>query len=260
MVSGKEEYLLQNDPKSLVIVPTYNEVGNVDELIRKIYAHAPNIHVLFVDDNSLDGTIEKIKASQITRPTLIHLIQRAGKMGLGTAYIAGFKWALQRDYANIIEMDADLSHDPGELPLVLELLLTHPVVVGSRYVDGGGTLNWGLFRRWMSRFGSFYGRTILGLQVRDLTGGFNGWRAHVLRAIDPDSVKSGGYSFQIELKYRAFRAGFAIKEFPILFSDRTIGQSKMSSQIVVEAMYRVWQLRHSLRHLPTLETSSSRNI
>lgn len=234
---------MPDQPSNLVIVPTYNEAGNIEELVRKTYAHAPDIHLLFVDDNSQDGTLEKIKTEQARRPQLIHLIQRSGKLGLGTAYIAGFKWALARGYSHIIEMDADLSHDPAELPKMIELLKQFPVVIGSRYVANGGTLNWGLFRRWLSRFGSFYGRSILGIEVRDLTGGFNGWRANVLQTINPDSVKSEGYSFQIELKYRAYKAGFSIREFPILFADRTIGHSKMSSKIIFEAMFRVWQLR-----------------
>ena len=233
--------------KTLVIIPTYNEADNIDELLSKVFAHSPDIDVLFVDDNSRDATVDHINTFEKTRPGQIHLLQRPGKMGLGTAYIAGFKWALSRPYANIIEMDADLSHDPAELPRMVSLLKTSAVAIGSRYVDGGGTINWGLVRKMISRFGSYYGRTILGLKVRDLTGGFNGWRASVLRAIEPDSVRSEGYSFQIELKYRAHMAGFNIVEFPIIFADRKAGQSKMSSRIVVEAIFRVWQIRKLLK-------------
>ena len=245
------------EEKNLVIVPTYNESGNIEELVRKTFAHSPKIHMLFVDDNSQDSTVDKIRIEQSRRPGQVELIQRAGKLGLGTAYIAGFKWALQRDYQHIIEMDADLSHDPAEIPTMLEWLKTYPVAIGSRYVDGGGTMNWGLFRRLLSRFGSIYGRTILGIQVKDLTGGFNGWRASVLKAIDPDSVRSQGYAFQIELKYRAIRSGFSIKEFAILFADRTIGQSRMSSRIVVEAMVRVWSLRRLVNQCTVIKSCHS---
>lgn len=229
--------------KPIVIVPTYNEADNVRPLVDRIVAAVPTLHVLFVDDNSKDGTQKVIEAMMAERPGQIHILKRAGKLGLGTAYIAGFKWALERGYDALIEMDADHSHDPKELAVFIQKLQTVDAVVGSRYVQGGGTENWSLIRKCISMFGSFYGRTILGMTVRDLTGGFNAWRRDTVIAINPDLVKSEGYSFQIELKYRAFKAGKDIVESPILFTERRAGQSKMSMKIVLEAMVRVWALR-----------------
>lgn len=239
----KKDVALLNAGNALVIVPTYNEADNIDRLFAEIWQAVPNIHILVVDDNSKDGTAELVQKYQQQKPQQTHLLQRAGKLGLGTAYITGFNWALERDYQAIIEMDADLSHDPATLPQMLEELQKTPAVVGSRYIPGGGTENWSIIRKMISKFGSFYARTILGMKVRDLTGGFNAWRAEVLRGIDPNSVRSEGYAFQIELKYRAQRRGFAIVEIPILFKERRAGQSKMSARIVVEAMFRVWKLK-----------------
>lgn len=229
--------------KPIVIVPTYNEVDNVRPLVDRIVAAVPTLHVLFVDDNSRDGTQAVIETMMSERPGQIHILKRAGKLGLGTAYIAGFKWALAQGYDALIEMDADHSHDPKELAVFIEKLKTADAVVGSRYIPGGRTVNWSFFRKCISMFGSLYGRTILGMSVRDLTGGFNAWRKDTVLAIDPDKVRSEGYSFQIELKYRAYRAGKNIVESPIVFEERRAGQSKMSMKIVVEAMFRVWGLR-----------------
>jgi len=230
-------------PKTLVVVPTYEEAENVDELVAKTWEHAPEVELLFVDDNSTDGTRELIEAHQERHPGRVHTIYRDRKLGLGTAYVAAFKWALERDYELVIEMDADLSHDPANLPRMIALLADVDVAVGSRYVAGGGTKNWGFARKAISRFGGVYARLILGLAIHDMTGGFNGWRRRVLEAIPLDSIKSEGYSFQIELKFRAARAGFTLREFPIVFVDRRVGQSKMSNRIVLEAMLRVWALR-----------------
>lgn len=229
--------------KPIVIVPTYNEADNVASLVDRIFAAVPTIHVLFVDDNSRDGTQAVIASLIAQKPEQIHILKRAGKLGLGTAYIAGFRWALERGYDALIEMDADHSHDPKELAVFIRKLATHDAVVGSRYVAGGGTINWSFIRKCISIFGSLYGRTILGLNIRDLTGGFNAWRKDTILAINPDLVKSEGYSFQIELKYRAYRAGKDIVESPITFEERRAGQSKMSLAIVLEAMVRVWALR-----------------
>ncbi|MBF0442565.1 MAG: polyprenol monophosphomannose synthase [Oligoflexales bacterium] len=231
--------------KNLVVIPTYNEFGNIKELFDKINSYLPDIHILVVDDNSRDGTSELVKRYVASNPERIHLIQRSGKLGLASAYITGFKWALERGYDTITEMDADLSHDPYVLTRITECLKSEYVVIGSRYVDGGGTVNWSFIRKMISRFGSLYARLILGMKTRDLTGGFNGWRREVLEAVDLDTIKSEGYSFQIELKYRAHKKGYKIKEIPIIFSDRRVGESKMSSRIVLEAMYRVWGLRCS---------------
>jgi len=229
--------------RPLIVVPTFNEVDNVDALLDGIRAHAPAADVLFVDDNSRDGTVDRIHARQTTLPGKIHLLQRPGKLGLGTAYVAGFRWALERDYDLVQEMDADLSHDPKYLPALHEACERHDVAIGSRYIPGGGTENWGLSRKFISGFGNVYARTILGLKVRDLTGGFNAWRRNVLETVSLDAVRSEGYAFQIELKYRAARAGFSLHEVPILFADRREGQSKMSARVALEAMTRVWALR-----------------
>jgi dolichol-phosphate mannosyltransferase len=229
--------------KPVVIVPTYNEADNVGPLVDRIFAAVPEINVLFVDDNSKDGTRERISTLMEANPGKIHILKRAGKLGLGTAYIDGFKWALSNGFDALIEMDADHSHDPKELAVFIEKLGTYDAVIGSRYCEGGGTENWSFIRKCISVFGSFYSRSILGLTIRDLTGGFNAWRRETILAINPDLVRSEGYSFQIELKYRAHLAGKSIIESPILFSERRAGQSKMSLNIVLEAMVRVWSLR-----------------
>jgi dolichol-phosphate mannosyltransferase len=184
-----------------------------------------------------------VRAQQDRNPGLVHLLEREGKKGMGTAYLAGFAWALERDYDAVVEMDADLSHDPRALPTLIGLLPDADVVIGSRYVPGGGTEDWSRLRMAISRFGSFYARVILGLPIRDLTGGFNGWKRRVLETLPLDQVRSEGYSFQIELKLRAARAGFRLVETPIVFIDRRVGQSKMSWKIVAEAVVRVWLLR-----------------
>jgi dolichol-phosphate mannosyltransferase len=229
--------------KLLIVVPTYDEAENVDDLLVGIRRELPEAHVLFVDDASPDGTAKRVRAQQDRNPGLVHLLEREGKKGMGTAYLAGFAWALERDYDAVVEMDADLSHDPRALPTLIGLLSDADVVIGSRYVPGGGTEDWSRLRMAISRFGSFYARVILGLPIRDLTGGFNGWKRRVLETLPLDQVRSEGYSFQIELKLRAARAGFRLVETPIVFIDRRVGQSKMSWKIVAEAVVRVWLLR-----------------
>lgn len=230
--------------KHLIIIPTYNERENIESLLELITQTDPAAHMLIVDDNSPDRTFEVVEGLMQSRyPDRLFLLKRAGKLGLGTAYIAGFKWALARDYDYIFEMDADFSHDPKYLPEFLAAIQTHDVVLGSRYVAGGGVKNWGLLRKFISRGGSLYARTILGLSLRDLTGGFKCFRREVLQAIDLDAVKSNGYSFQIEMTYRAQALGFRIVETPIIFEDRTAGKSKMSRKIFLEAVLMVWKLR-----------------
>lgn len=230
--------------KHLIIIPTYNERENIESLLELITQTDPAAHMLIVDDNSPDRTFEVVEGLMQSRyPDRLFLLKRAGKLGLGTAYIAGFKWALARDYDYIFEMDADFSHDPKYLPDFLAAIQTHDVVLGSRYVAGGGVKNWGLLRKFISRGGSLYARTILGLSLRDLTGGFKCFRREVLQAIDLDAVKSNGYSFQIEMTYRAQALGFRIVETPIIFEDRTAGKSKMSRKIFLEAVLMVWKLR-----------------
>ncbi|MCX5747321.1 MAG: polyprenol monophosphomannose synthase [Proteobacteria bacterium] len=227
----------------LIVVPTYNERDNVADISARLLAALPETDVLFVDDNSPDGT-GALLDEMATRDARIHVMHRAGKLGLGTAYIAGFGWGLARGYAYLFEMDADGSHDPRHLPTMLQLAQDGTdVVVGSRYVAGGGTVNWGIGRQLISRGGGVYARTILGVKVRDLTAGFICWRRRALEAIDLPTVSSNGYSFQIEMKYRAITRGLTLVETPIVFEDRRVGQSKMSRAIFAEALLKVWALR-----------------
>lgn len=234
--------------KTLIIIPTYNEAENIQEFLHLVFQHVPEgAHVLVVDDNSPDGTSSLVRATAKEFPDRLFLLQRKGKLGLGTAYVAGFKWGLSKDYEAFCEMDADFSHNPVYLPPMMGLLTSSDVVVGSRNVEGGGVSGWGIVRNFISKGGSFYARVILSMPVRDMTGGFNLWRREVLESIGLDGIQSEGYAFQIELKYRAHKKGFCIKEYPILFEDRSQGTSKMSKRIFLEAMYRVWQLRFSRR-------------
>jgi dolichol-phosphate mannosyltransferase len=228
--------------KTLVVIPTYNERENITALVPEIRRATPDVEILVVDDNSPDGTQDVVRELQKSDARL-HLLARPGKQGLGKAYLAGFAWGLERDYEGLVEMDADFSHRPEDLVRILAALPEADFVMGSRWVPGGETINWGIGRKFISRGGSFYARQILGFPVRDWTGGFNAWRAGTLRKIGLESVRSEGYSFQIELKYRALKLGLRGVEVPIIFADRRQGQSKMSSRIVVEALYRVWGLR-----------------
>jgi dolichol-phosphate mannosyltransferase len=230
--------------KALLCLPTYDERENLAPMIEAILAVAPALDVLVIDDNSPDGTGQL--ADQIaTREPRVKVLHRAGKEGLGRAYLAGFAWALARDYGLVLEMDCDFSHDPKYLPGMLAAAAEADLVLGSRYVEGGGTVNWGLARKVISRGGSLYARTILGLSVRDLTGGFKCFRREVLEAIDLATVECTGYAFQIELTYRAVRRGFRVRELPITFADRRVGHSKMSRRIVLEAIGKVWSIRRS---------------
>jgi dolichol-phosphate mannosyltransferase len=228
---------------ALIVVPTYNERDNVEEVVDRFLAAAPEAELLFVDDNSPDGTGELLDQLAAANPR-VHVLHRAGKLGLGTAYLDGFRWGLARGFEYLLEMDADFSHDPTYLPELLRLAREGAdVVVGSRYVAGGGTENWGVGRKLISRGGSLYARTVLGVKVRDLTSGFICWRRRALETIDLDAIRSNGYSFQIEMKYRALKAGLRVVETPIVFVDRRVGQSKMSRAIFVEALGMVWRLR-----------------
>ena len=227
---------------TLIIVPTYNESDNLPRLLDAIFAEVPGVHILVVDDASPDGT-GQIADQRAARDPRVNVLHRAGKLGLGTAYIAGFKWALTRDYAFVFEMDADFSHQPKYLPIFLAAAQNADLVLGCRYMPGGGTEDWTLLRKLVSRGGNLYARTVMGLRFRDLTGGFKCFRRHVLETIDLDGVTSKGYAFQIELTYRAHLAGFRIAEVPIVFPDRKVGQSKMSGRIVREAMLKVIKLR-----------------
>jgi len=230
--------------RALLCLPTYDERDNLEPITRAILAATPEVDVLVIDDSSPDGTGELADRLAAAEPRL-HVLHRAAKQGLGKAYLAGFAWALQRGYPLVLEMDADFSHNPKYLPHMLELAREADLVLGSRNVKGGGTVNWGLGRKVLSRGGSFYARTILGLGIRDLTGGFKCFRREVLEAIDLGSVECSGYAFQIELSYRAVKKGFRVVELPIVFEDRRVGQSKMSRRIVLEAVTKVWSIRRS---------------
>jgi len=230
---------------TLVCIPTYNERENIERVVPAVLDALPDAHVLVIDDNSPDGT-GQIVDRMAGADDRVHVLHRQGKQGLGTAYLAGFRWALERGYAVVFEFDADFSHDPRYLPEMRALLDRHDVVVGSRRVAGGGVENWGPMRRLLSWGGSQYARLILGVSTRDLTGGFNGFRRPVLETIDLDGVGSTGYAFQIELKYRCHRRGFDVVESPIVFPDRVRGESKMSVGIMLEALVQVWRLRFSV--------------
>jgi dolichol-phosphate mannosyltransferase len=227
----------------LVIIPTYDEADNLPRIVPQVLDQDGRIDVLVVDDASPDGTGEIADglAADSDRVAVLH---RAGKEGLGPAYLAGFRWGLEQGYDVLFEMDADFSHPPDALPGLLEGFEQADVVVGSRYVEGRVTVvNWPMTRLLVSYFGSRYARWITGMPVRDGTGGFNGWRRYVFEKVELDRVQSNGYAFQIELKFRAWRAGFRILEKPILFTERGTGESKMSKRIVREAVWRVWWLR-----------------
>jgi dolichol-phosphate mannosyltransferase len=230
--------------RALVCLPTYDERENIEAITAAILAAAPAVDILVIDDNSPDGT--GVLADAIaTREPRVKVLHRAGKEGLGKAYLAGFAWALERGYGLVLEMDADFSHNPRHLPALLAAVEGADLALGSRYVPGGGTVNWGVGRKLLSRGGSLYARTLLGLQIRDLTGGFKCFRREVLEGIDLGSVACTGYAFQIELTYRAVARGFRVAEVPIVFEDRRVGQSKMSKRIVVEALRKVWSIRAS---------------
>ena len=228
--------------KILVISPTYNERKNIKRLIDMVLGDNPDFDLLIVDDNSPDGTSEKVKELQDDYKNL-HLEIREKKSGLGTAYIYGFKWALKHNYDIIIQMDADLSHNPKDLPMMVRNLKKNDLVIGSRYIKGISVVNWPLRRLMLSYGANTYSRIITGMPIMDGTAGFKAWNSRVLSDIDLDSVRSQGYSFQIEMNFRAWIKGYKIKEIPIIFSDRTIGQSKMSKEIFYEAIFMVWRLR-----------------
>lgn len=230
--------------KSLVIIPTYNELENITSLLPDILSRYKNteLDILIVDDNSLDGTGNFVEDFSKT-DTRVKLIKRTEKQGLGTAYIAGFKYALENGYDYIFEMDADYSHDPKEIKNFLKAIKKYDLVLGSRYVNGVNVVNWPMRRLLLSYFANRYTRIITGLPVCDATGGFKCFRRKVLETIDLNKIKSNGYTFQIEMTFKAWKKGFEIGEIPIIFIDRTAGHSKMSKRIVHEAMFMVWKLR-----------------
>jgi len=230
------------DKKSLIIIPTYNEMDNIKKLIPDILGRYDNIDILVVDDNSPDGTGEYISNLSGSN-SRIKIIQREKKLGLGTAYIRGFNYAIQNNYDYVFEMDADYSHDPGEIENFLIAIENNDLVLGSRYLTGVNVINWPMRRLILSYFANYYTRFITGLPVHDATGGYKCFRREVLEAIDLDKVKSNGYAFQIEMTFKAWKKGFRIKEISIIFVDRVKGKSKMSRKIVREAIIMVWKLR-----------------
>jgi len=231
-----------------VIIPTYNELANLETIIGRVRAAVPGADVLVVDDASPDGTGELADKLAVADDH-VRVLHRAGKQGLGAAYIAGFGWALERGYGTLVEMDADGSHDQADLPRMLTALETADLVIGSRWVPGGVVVNWPRSRQLLSRGGNAYARLMLGIGVHDATGGFRAYRATALQAIGLDQVESQGYCFQIDLTLRTVDAGLAVREVPITFTERTLGASKMSRAIVAEALWRVtqWGVRRRLR-------------
>lgn len=233
--------------KAIIIIPTYNESDNVENIVAAVFAEQPKVpdvelNILIVDDNSPDGTSAIVTKLKEINP-LLHLITRMGKMGLGTAYVAGFKYGLANGFDYIFEMDADFSHDPDEIPNFLREINEYDLVLGSRYITGANVANWPLRRLLLSYYANKYARLITGIKINDATGGFKCFRREVLEAIDLDDIRSNGYSFQIEMNFRTWRKKFRIKEIPIVFVDRRAGTSKMNKAIVREAMTMVWRLK-----------------
>lgn len=231
----------------LVIIPTYNEKENAEAIIRAVFESLPGTHILIVEDNSPDGTADIVKGLQEEFPESLHIEERAGKQGLGTAYIHGFKWAVEKGYEYVFEMDADFSHNPKALPSLLKPCEEEgfDMAIGSRYINGVNVVNWPMSRVLLSYYASAYVRFITRMNIRDTTAGFKCYRKHVLEKILTRPVKWVGYAFQIEMKFRAWKYGFKIKEVPIIFRDRTQGESKMSRNIVKEAIFGVIQMRVS---------------
>ena len=227
---------------TLIITPTYNEKKNIESFIELVFKYNPKAHLLIIDDNSPDKTGVKVKELQKKFSNLI-LKERPKKQGLGTAYIYGFLWALKQNYQYIVQMDADLSHDPKDVSKLLKHLKDYDLVIGSRYIDGVSVVNWPIRRLMLSYGANLYSRIITGMPINDGTGGFKAWRTPLLKKISISKVKSQGYSFQIEMNFRAWRLGSRIKEESIIFFDRTVGESKMSKNIVFEAIFMVWRLR-----------------
>jgi len=227
--------------KGLVIIPTYNEVENIEKVIRKTASACSDLEVLVVDDNSSDGTAEIVERL-MANDRRIHLIRRPAKLGLGTAYITGFHYAFKHNFSLVFEMDGDLSHDPDDLPRLLRELEGVDFVVGSRYINGVSVINWPMSRLLLSYFANLYARLITGIPIKDLTSGFIGYRTEALKKIDLDSIRTDGYGFQIEIKYRLYRKGLRFQEIPIIFIERRSGHSKMTKGIIWQAFWLVWKL------------------
>ncbi|MBU2494433.1 MAG: polyprenol monophosphomannose synthase [Bacteroidetes bacterium] len=227
---------------SIVVIPTYNELANIKKLIPILNDLYPELHILVVDDNSPDGTGNYVKELS-EKDERVHVLQRNGKMGLGTAYADGFKYMLQKGYEFAFQMDADFSHDPKDLIRMHNAIADYDLIIGSRYVDGVNVVNWPMRRLLLSYFANKYSRIVTGMKVCDGTGGFKCFRRRVLESIDLSKIKSNGYAFQIEMNFKAWKNGWKLKEIPIIFIDRVEGTSKMSKKIVYEAVWMVWKLR-----------------
>ena len=228
-------------PRVLIVIPTYNESENISRLIPQLLAVSAEISVLVVDDSSPDGTSDVVRA-MASRDARVHLIERPRKMGLGTAYVAGFTFAIERGYDYVFEMDADFSHDPAEIPNFLAQMSDHDLVIGSRYLNGVRVLDWPMRRLLLSYAANVWTKFLTRLPVHDATGGFKCYRRQALEAIDLDQIRSNGYAFQIEMSYKIWRKGFRLTEIPIVFNDRRVGTSKMSRRIVYEAFFMLWKL------------------
>lgn len=228
--------------KAVVIIPTYNEIANIEKMLQTLHRLHPSLNVLIIDDGSPDGTAKVVKNFQ-QQKTNLHLIERTGKLGLGTAYIKGFRWALEKDFQAVITMDCDFSHDPEAIPEFTNKLGEYDLAVGSRYIGGIRIMNWPMQRLLLSFFASIYARIITGIPFSDSTGGFNGYSRKALESLNLDKIFSIGYAFQIELKYKVWSRGLPCLEVPITFYERTVGKSKMSRKIVIEAVINVFRLR-----------------
>ncbi len=245
---------------SLIVIPTYNERENIAALIEQVFANAPSVDLLIVDDNSPDGTSQLVE-SLAAKDSRIHLLRRPGKMGLGTAYIAGFRYAIAHGYDFVFEMDADFSHDPRYLPRFLQEAQSVDLVIGSRYIAGGGTPNWKPIRRFISGGGNLFARTLLGIPIHDCTGGFRCYRVSALRTLNLDAVSAQGYAFQVELAYNMWKSGYTWREIPIIFEDRRVGKSKMSRTIFIEAFLWVTRTRFTgdkaVRQRPSISAADA---
>ncbi len=229
--------------RKLIVIPTYNEISNVGRILKRIFAlEVQNLEVLIVDDNSPDGTADAVREFQ-EKEKRVHLMQRSGKLGLGTAYVEGFRFAIENKFDLIFEMDADLSHNPRDISRILAEIGDYDLVVGSRYIKGVNVVNWPMSRLILSTFANWYTRKITGMPLKDCTSGFKCFRRRVLESIDLDKIRSDGYSFQIELHFLAWKKEFRIKELPIIFIDRESGSSKMSRKVMFEAAWMVWRLK-----------------
>ena len=228
--------------QTLIIIPTFNEIDNIEKMISTLFSLYPTLSLLIIEDGSPDGTADVVKRLMKTH-TNLHIIERIGKLGLGTAYITGFKWALERNYQYVFEMDCDFSHDPNQIPDLLAAALDHDLVIGSRYIDGIRIINWPFRRLLLSYCASIYTRFITGIPVCDTTGGFKCFKRSALATLDFNRIISNGYSFQLELNYKIWAKGLKIKEVPIIFYERRDGQSKMGGGIIIEALFAVFRLR-----------------